>query len=285
MVEPIQGEAGVVVPQDGYLAGAKKLLKAHNALLIADEVQTGLARTGRMLCQEWDGARVSRCLCGAVLCCMWQGAGLGGRRGGRWDIVRFISSAPPRLSSFPAALSSHYRHIAATSPPPLTTSPPSKQADITVLGKALSGGMYPVSAVLADDDVMLTIGRGQHGSTYGGNPVAAAVGRAALEVIVEERLAERADALGAVFRSKLAAVPSARVKTVRGRGLLNALVIRDVGDGVSAWDVCVRLRDHGLLSKPTHGDTIRLAPPLVLSEEQLLEAVGIIERVLLSFDK
>ncbi|KAI8463066.1 MAG: ornithine aminotransferase [Monoraphidium minutum] len=213
MVEPIQGEAGVVVPDDDYLGKAQALLKAHRALLIADEVQTGLSRTGKMLCQEWDGAR----------------------------------------------------------------------ADITVLGKALSGGMYPVSAVLADDEVMLTIGRGQHGSTYGGNPIAAAVGKAALEVLVEERLSERANALGEVFRAKLRAIPSARVKTVRGRGLLNALVIEERG-GVGAWEVCIALRDAGLLTKPTHGDTIRLAPPLVLSEEQLLEAAGIIERVILALD-
>ncbi|GBF87809.1 hypothetical protein Rsub_00520 [Raphidocelis subcapitata] len=213
MVEPIQGEAGVVVPDDGYLAGAKALLSKHRALLIADEVQTGLARTGKMLCQDWDGIR----------------------------------------------------------------------ADITVLGKALSGGMYPVSAVLADDEVMLTIGRGQHGSTYGGNPIAAAVGKAALEVLVEEGLAERANRLGELFRSKLAAIPSPRVKAVRGRGLLNALVIEERG-GVGAWEVCIKLRDAGLLSKPTHGDTIRLAPPLVLTEEQLLEAAGIIERTVVGLD-
>lgn len=203
MVEPIQGEAGIIVPQQGYLRKASDLLKAHGALLIADEVQTGLSRTGRMLAQEWDGAR----------------------------------------------------------------------ADITILGKALSGGMYPVSAVLADDEVMLTIGRGQHGSTYGGNPIAAAVGKAALEVLVEENLSERAEALGRIFRAKLAAIPSSRVRAVRGRGLLNALVIEERG-GVSAWEVCIALRDAGLLSKPTHGDTIRLAPPLVLTEEQLLEAAG-----------
>jgi ornithine--oxo-acid transaminase len=152
-----------------------------------------------------------------------------------------------------------------------------------VLGKALSGGMYPVSAVLADDEVMLGIRRGEHGSTYGGNPIAAVVGKAALQVLVDERLAERAQALGETFRAKLRAIKSPRVATVRGRGLLNALVIKEIG-GVSAWDVCVRLRDNGLLSKPTHGDTIRLAPPLVLTEEQLLEAAGIIEKTLLSFD-
>lgn len=213
MVEPIQGEAGVVVPQDGYLKGCKELLKRHGALLIADEVQTGLARTGRMLCCEWDAVR----------------------------------------------------------------------PDVLVLGKALSGGMYPVSAVLADDEVMLTVGRGQHGSTYGGNPIAARVAKAALEVLVEEGLAERADRLGEVFRAALRKIKSPRLKTVRGRGLLNAIVIEEK-DGVGAWEVCLALRDNGLLTKPTQGDTIRLAPPLVLSEEQVHEAAGIIQRTLESFD-
>lgn len=214
MVEPIQGEAGVVVPDAGYLSGAHALLKEHRALLIADEVQTGLARTGRMLCSEWDSVR----------------------------------------------------------------------PDVLVLGKALSGGMYPVSAVLADDEVMLTIGRGQHGSTYGGNPIAARVATAALRVLVDEGLAERADRLGEVFRGALRAIESPRLKTVRGKGLLNAVVIEE-RDGVGAWEVCLRLRDHGLLTKPTHGDTIRLAPPLVLSEEQVHEAAGIIQRTLESFDR
>ncbi|KIY96071.1 ornithine aminotransferase [Monoraphidium neglectum] len=157
------------------------------------------------------------------------------------------------------------------------------RADITVLGKALSGGMYPVSAVLADDEVMLTIGRGQHGSTYGGNPIAAAVGKAALEVLVDEKLSDNAEALGRIFRARLSAIPSPRIKAVRGRGLLNALVIEERG-GVSAWDVCIKLRDAGLLSKPTHGDTIRLAPPLVLTEGQLLEAADIIEKTVLALD-
>jgi ornithine--oxo-acid transaminase len=213
MVEPIQGEAGVVVPDDGYLSGAHALLKKHRALLIADEVQTGLARTGRMLCCEWDNVK----------------------------------------------------------------------PDILVLGKALSGGMYPVSAVLADDEVMLTIGRGQHGSTYGGNPIAARVATAALQVLVEEGLAERADRLGETFRTLLRGIKSPRLKTVRGRGLLNAIVIEEK-DGISAWEVCLKLRDNGLLTKPTHGDTIRLAPPLVLSEEMVHEAAGIIQRTLESFD-
>ncbi|WIA30706.1 hypothetical protein OEZ86_000774 [Tetradesmus obliquus] len=213
MVEPIQGEAGVVIPDDGYLAKAHALLKQHNALLIADEVQTGLARTGKLMCQDWDGIK----------------------------------------------------------------------ADILILGKALSGGMYPVSAVLANDDIMLTIGRGEHGSTYGGNPLAARVGKAALEVLVEERLAERAQHLGELFRQQLRGIKSERVKTVRGRGMLNALVIEEK-DGISAWEVCLKLRDNGLLTKPTHGDTIRLAPPLVLTDEQCMEAAEIIKRTILSYD-
>ncbi|KAI8469815.1 MAG: ornithine aminotransferase [Monoraphidium minutum] len=214
MVEPIQGEAGVIIPDDGYLSQAHALLRSHGALLIADEVQTGLARTGRMLAQEWDGAR----------------------------------------------------------------------ADITILGKALSGGMYPVSAVLADDDVMLTIGRGEHGSTFGGNPLAAAVAKASLEVLVDEGLAARADALGAALRARLASIRSPRIKAVRGRGLLCAVVIDASLDGVGAWDVCVKLRDAGLLTKPTHGEAIRLAPPLVMSDEQLQEAADVIEAAVLAFD-
>jgi ornithine--oxo-acid transaminase len=213
MVEPIQGEAGVVVPNDGYLRGAHQLLKKHNALLIADEVQTGLCRTGRMLASDWDGVH----------------------------------------------------------------------PDILVLGKALSGGMYPVSAVLANDEVMLTIGRGQHGSTYGGNPLGSRVAMAALQVLVEERLAENSDNLGRLLRSELSAIDTDRITTIRGKGLLNAVVIREQ-DGVSAYDVCLRLRDNGLLAKPTHGDIIRLAPPLVINEEQLLECTGIIKDTLASFD-
>jgi ornithine--oxo-acid transaminase len=298
----------VVVPDDGYLAGAHALLKAHRALLICDEVQTGLARTGKMLCQDWDGVKVRAAV--------YAGS-----------VERtHLQPSTPWCHKQP-----HTSSTKLTRPPPPPQSTP--QADITVLGKALSGGMYPVSAVLADDEVMLTIGRGQHGSTYGGNPIAAAVGKAALEVrgceggaggllrllrdhahtlalsllqtrcclplsthpkpptpphqnqvLVEEKLSERAQELGTLFRSKLRAIPSSRVKAVRGRGLLNALVIEERG-GVTAWDVCVRLRDNGLLSKPTHGDTIRLAPPLVLTEAQLLEANGIIEETILSFDR
>nr|QKY14910.1 ornithine transaminase (OAT) [Polytomella parva] len=214
MVEPIQGEAGVVVPQEGYLKEAKKLLEKHNALLIADEVQTGLCRTGKMLCSDWDPVK----------------------------------------------------------------------PDILVLGKALSGGMYPVSAVLARDEIMLTIHRGQHGSTYGGNPIAAAVATAALKVLVDENLAENANRLGEILRAELRAIPSDRVKLVRGRGLLNALVIEETPQ-VSAYDICMRLRDNGLLAKPTQGNIIRFAPPLVMTEPQLRECAEIIKDTVLSFDK
>lgn len=214
MVEPIQGEAGVVVPDPGYLSGAHALLKQHKALLIADEVQTGLCRTGRMLACDWEGVK----------------------------------------------------------------------PDILVLGKALSGGMYPVSAALANDEIMLTIGRGQHGSTYGGNPVAAKVALAALKVLQEERLAENSERLGAILRRELAAIPSPLVSKVRGKGLLDALVI-DESHGVTAYDVCMRLRDNGLLAKPTQKNVIRFAPPLVMSEPQLNECVGIIRSTILSFGK
>eukprot|EP00887_Chlorella_sp_A99_P001088 scaffold14.g1088.t1 len=221
MVEPIQGEAGVVVPQarisagdgpvgewamlDGYLKRAQELLHKHNALLICDEVQTGLCRTGKMLCSEWDGVK----------------------------------------------------------------------PDILVLGKALSGGTMPVSAVLCNDEIMLTIGRGQHGSTYGGNPVAARVA-----VLIDEKLGENAARLGPIFRAELEAIGSPLIKTVRGRGLLNAIVIYD-SKGPPAWEVCLKLMQAGLLSKPTHRDIIRLAPPLVMTEEQMHEALAIIRKVVL----
>jgi len=214
MVEPIQGEAGVVVPDEGYLREAKKLLNQHKALLIADEVQTGLARTGKMLACDHDNVK----------------------------------------------------------------------PDILILGKALSGGIYPVSAVLANDEIMLTIGRGEHGSTYGGNPIAAKVAMAALQVLVDEKLPENAQRLGEIFRREMAAIPSPRVSLVRGKGLLNAVVIKEIG-GITAGDVCVRLRDNGLLAKPTHGDIIRFAPPLTLTEEQLMAAVEIIKSTIMSFDK
>lgn len=217
LVEPIQGEAGVYVPADGYLAKAKALCEEYNALFIADEVQTGIARTGKLL---------------AV----------------------------------------HHENV---------------QPDILILGKALSGGAYPVSAVLADNNIMDVIKPGQHGSTFGGNPIAAAVAIAALEVVEEERLAENAAHLGEIFREKMNEYIAASniVSMVRGKGLLNAIVINDSEDSSTAWDICVRLRDNGLLAKPTHGNIIRFAPPLVMTEEQLLECVSIITTTLKEFEK
>ena len=209
MVEPIQGEAGVVVPDAGYLRGVRDLCSRHNVLWIADEVQTGLGRTGRWLACDHEAVR----------------------------------------------------------------------PDLVCLGKALSGGVYPVSAVLADDEVMLTIKAGEHGSTFGGNPLAAKVAMAALRVIEEERLAENAERMGQLLRSQLSSLPADVVSVVRGKGLLNAIVINARHD---AWDVCLKFRDNGLLAKPTHGDKIRLAPPLIISEEQMSEACHIIRRTLLS---
>ncbi len=212
LVEPIQGEAGVYVPDEGFLSKAFKLCKEKNVLFIADEVQTGLARTGKLLACDHEGVR----------------------------------------------------------------------PDILILGKALSGGVYPVSAVLADDEVMLCIRPGEHGSTYGGNPIAARVAIAALEVIKEEHLAEKAEALGKKFRGWLKEIDSPMVEKVRGKGLLNAIVIRPT-NGKTAWDVCVALKENGLLAKPTHEHIIRFAPPLVITEEQLKECAGIIERTIGSF--
>ena len=212
LVEPIQGEAGVVVPTDGYLKGVRELCTKHNALFVADEVQTGLARTGKMLACEHEDVR----------------------------------------------------------------------PDVLILGKALSGGMYPVSAVLADDDVMLTIEPGQHGSTFGGNPIAARVAVAALEVIREEKLAENAARMGAIFRSELGGIEHPMIELVRGKGLLNAVVIRP-RDGKTAWDVCVELKDNGLLAKPTHDHIIRFAPPLVITEAQVREGIEIIRKSLAAF--
>jgi len=203
MVEPIQGEAGVVVPHQGYLKGVRDLCTKYNVLWIADEVQTGLCRTGRMLACDWEDAR----------------------------------------------------------------------PDILVLGKALSGGVLPVSAVLADDEVMLTIKPGEHGSTYGGNPLACKVALASLQVLLDEKLAERSDKMGTILRAELSKLPSSVVKTVRGKGLLNAIVIHEKYD---AWKVCLNLKERGLLAKPTHGDIIRLAPPLVINESELMECCGII---------
>jgi ornithine--oxo-acid transaminase len=218
MVEPIQGEAGVVLPDEGYLAGVRALCTKYRALMIADEVQTGLCRTGKMLCCDHESVR----------------------------------------------------------------------PDIVVLGKALSGGMFPVSAVLADDEVMLTIGPGEHGSTYGGNPLACAVATAALEVLVEEKLADRAAALGPLFRARMEVLVAQRpdlLAGVRGKGLLNALIINDTPDSDTAWRLCLDLRDRGLLAKPTHGNIIRFAPPLVISEAQLEECCQIIAAAALGFSK
>lgn len=215
MVEPIQGEAGVVVPDEGYLAGVRKLCSKYNVLFIADEVQTGIARTGKMLACDFEVAR----------------------------------------------------------------------PDILILGKALSGGVLPVSAVLADDDVMLCIKAGEHGSTFGGNPLACKVAQAALEVVLDEKLAENAEVLGEVFRTELRNRIGGLniVSLVRGKGLLNAIVINDTEDSSTAWDMCMALRDNGLLAKPTHGNIIRFAPPLVISKEQLLECIDIIESTLKTF--
>jgi len=212
MVEPIQGEAGVVVPDEGYLAGVRLLCDKYNVLFIADEVQTGIARTGKMLATDYENAR----------------------------------------------------------------------PDILILGKALSGGVFPVSAVLADDDVMLCIQPGEHGSTFGGNPLACKVAQAALEVVIDEKLAENAFRLGEIFRREMRAIDSDMLTLVRGKGLLNAIVIKPK-NGKEAWDVCLRLRDNGLLAKPTHGDIIRFAPPLVMTEAQLMECIEIIKKTILSF--
>ena len=213
LVEPIQGEAGVMVPDEGYLKKAYDLCKAKNVLFIADEVQTGIARTGKLLACDHEGVR----------------------------------------------------------------------PDVLILGKALSGGVYPISAVLADDDIMLTIKPGEHGSTFGGNPIAARVAIAALEVVKEEKLAERAEKLGKIFRGEMRKIDSGMIESVRGKGLLNAVVIRP-RNGKTAWDVCLKMADNGLLAKPTHDHIIRFAPPLVISEEELLQAVEIIKKSILSFE-
>ncbi|MEC8682470.1 MAG: ornithine--oxo-acid transaminase [Bacteroidota bacterium] len=217
LVEPIQGEAGVFVPDEGYLAKCKALCEEHNVLFIADEVQTGIARTGQLLAVNHENVN----------------------------------------------------------------------PDILILGKALSGGAYPVSAVLANDPVMNVIKPGQHGSTFGGNPVAGAVAMAALQVIQDENLAENAEALGKLFRAKLNEYieTSTIVSLVRGKGLLNAIVINDSEDSSTAWDICMALKENGLLAKPTHGNIIRFAPPLVMNEVQLLDCVSIITRTLKAFEK
>ncbi len=207
LVEPIQGEAGVFVPDEGYLKKAFDMCKAKNVLFIADEVQTGIGRTGRLLACDWEGFK----------------------------------------------------------------------PDVLILGKALSGGVYPISAVLADDHIMLCIHPGEHGSTFGGNPVAAKVAMAALEVVRDEKLAENAEKLGAIFRDELRKINSPYIELVRGKGLLNAIVIKPFNNK-TAWDVCLQMRDNGLLAKPTHDHIIRFAPPLVITEEQVHEAVEIIRK-------
>ena len=229
LVEPIQGEAGVYVPSDDYLAKAKALCKQYNVLFIADEVQTGIARTGRLL------ATCGNCTCENKNC-----------------------SGTPEV-----------------------------KPDILILGKAMSGGVYPVSAVLANDAIMNVIKPGNHGSTFGGNPVAAAVAIAALEVVRDEKLAENAFYLGNLFRSELQKYidTSSITNLVRGKGLLNAIVINDHEDSDTAWNICLALRDNGLLAKPTHGNIIRFAPPLVMTEEQLLDCVSIIIKTLKQFEK
>ncbi|MBQ4821239.1 ornithine--oxo-acid transaminase [Aquimarina sp. MMG016] len=228
LVEPIQGEAGVYVPSDGYLAKAKALCEKHNVLFIADEVQTGVARTGRLL------ATCGNCSCSDKNC----------------------------------------------------SDTPDVKPDVLILGKALSGGAYPVSAVLADDHIMEVIKPGNHGSTFGGNPVAAAVAVAALEVVRDEKLAENAYELGELFRSELNKyIESSKiVKLVRGKGLLNAIVINDDEESETAWNICVALKENGLLAKPTHGNIIRFAPPLVMNREQLLDCVDIITKTLKGFE-
>lgn len=213
LVEPMQGEAGVYVPQDGYLKTCADMCKAANVLFIADEVQTGIARTGKMLACDHEDVK----------------------------------------------------------------------PDLLILGKALSGGMYPVSGVLANDDVMMCIKPGQHGSTYGGNPLGCKIAISAMEVVLEERLADNAQALGEILRTELRNIKSDRITLVRGKGLLNAIIIKEK-DGISAWEVCLKLAENGLLAKPTHGDIIRFAPPLVITKEQILECAAIIEKTILSFD-
>jgi len=217
LVEPIQGEAGVYVPDSGYLSAAFELCKQNNVLFIADEVQTGIARTGRMLAVDHENIK----------------------------------------------------------------------PDVLILGKALSGGMYPVSAVLADDEIMNVIKPGQHGSTFGGNPLAVAVAMAALDIVLDEKLAENAERLGAIFRERLNDfIQTSNIcSMVRGKGLLNAILINDTEDSDTAWNICLRLRDNGLLAKPTHGNIIRFAPPLVMTEEQLLDCVRIITETLKEFEK
>jgi ornithine--oxo-acid transaminase len=213
LVEPIQGEAGVFVPDEGYLKKAYDLCRKNNVLFIADEVQSGIARTGKLLACDHEGVH----------------------------------------------------------------------PDILILGKALSGGVLPISAVLADDDIMLTIKPGEHGSTFGGNPVAAKVAIAALKVVKEEKLAENAERLGEIFRNEFRNIKSEMIKLVRGKGLLNAVIIAPKG-GKKAWDVCLTMKEYGVIAKPTHGDIIRFAPPLTITEEQLRDAMERIKKAFREFE-
>ena len=216
MVEPIQGEAGVMVPDEGYLKKAFELCKSKNVLFIADEVQTGISRTGKLYCCQHEGVK----------------------------------------------------------------------PDILILGKALSGGVFPVSAALADDEIMMTIKPGEHGSTFGGNPLGCRVAMAALKVAVDENLAANAEKLGSLFRKELSSFASKNnlLKSVRGKGLLNAILINDTEDSSTAWDICLKLRDNGLLAKPTHGNIIRFAPPLVITEEQIMDCISIIKNTINEFE-
>ncbi|MBK9592032.1 MAG: ornithine--oxo-acid transaminase [Crocinitomicaceae bacterium] len=217
LVEPIQGEAGVYVPAEGYLTAAKKLCEKYGVLFIDDEIQTGIARTGKLLAVDHENVK----------------------------------------------------------------------PDILILGKALSGGTYPVSAVLANDEIMNVIKPGQHGSTFGGNPIAAKVAIASLEVVKDEKLAENAERLGKIFRAEMQKLVDEfpLVSLVRGKGLLNAVVVNDTEDSSTAWDICMKLRDNGLLAKPTHGNIIRFAPPLVMTKEQLMACVTIIRKTITEFEK
>ena len=228
LVEPIQGEAGVYVPSEGYLSKAKEICEQYDVLFIADEVQTGIARTGRLL------ATCGNCNCSDKSC----------------------------------------------------SEIPDVKPDILILGKAISGGVYPVSAVLTTNEIMDVIKPGQHGSTFGGNPLACAVAIASLDVVKEEKLAENADRLGQLFRSEISKFieTTELVSGVRGKGLLNAILINDTEDSKTAWNLCLKLRDNGLLAKPTHGNIIRFAPPLVMTKEQLMDCVSIIKKTINEFD-
>jgi ornithine--oxo-acid transaminase len=229
LVEPIQGEAGVYVPATDFLANARALCSKYNALFIADEVQTGIARTGSLLA-----------VCGNCTC----------------------EKKCEKQATY-------------------------AQPDILILGKALSGGVYPVSAVLANDEVMMVIKPGQHGSTFGGNPIAARVAVAALDVVADEQLALNARRLGDLFRSEMEKIIASNelILKVRGKGLLNAIIVNDTPDSQTAWNLCVALKDNGLLAKPTHGNIIRFAPPLVITESQLMECVAIIKKTIENFKK